>query len=101
MKDESMSSITDPELLRLLKRRDCADFAKALSVIEPGYYTSPELAHRVAGAERINRTIFYQLLNALENSGEVESLSAWHNSAPLRIVKVDRDHLSNLFAEVR
>ena len=96
-----MNSITDPELVRLLKRPEMVGFAKKLATVESGYYSNPELGHRVAGSDNIDRTLFYRLVDALEKCGELECIAALHNKATMRIVHIDGDHLRDLFANVK
>jgi hypothetical protein len=92
--------ITDPDVCKLLERPDVREFAKKLAEVEPGYYSKPELGHRVAGADPLSRTVFYKFVDALVNCGKLRSLDAWHNRTKLRILRIEFDRLRELFAGI-
>ena len=87
-----------PELQKLLADPEIAKYAKSLAEMPPGFYSNPELGHRVAGSDLENRRAFYKLVNVLERSGDLATLSAWHNSSTLRIIEIEDGYLRELFA---
>ena len=97
-----MNTLPSSDLDKLLQRPDVAEFAKKLAAVEPGLYSKPELGHRVAGADRIDRSVFYHLVNALVATGYLDQQIAIHNQGPLHIIRIDRDDkLRDLFAEIQ
>ena len=95
-----MKSVPPPDLTRLLEKSESTGYVLDLLDLPAGYYSAPELAHRVAGAEKIDRVVFYNLLNAMEANG-YETIAAWHNGATLRIVPIDPTTLREFFAGLR
>ena len=89
------------KLKPFLQNPDIAEFAGRLAELEPGYYTNPELGHRVAGPSANDRAKFYHLVNALVETGELQSITAWHNQSPIRILHIEDGHLRDLFAEIQ
>ncbi len=90
-----------PELQKLLAEPEIAKYAKSMAEMPPGYYSNPELGHRVAGNDLEDRKAFYRLVNTLERCGEIATLNAWHNQSRLRIIEIEDGYLRDLFAEVQ
>jgi hypothetical protein len=95
-----MSNISDSKLSEILARPGVPGLAAKLAEIAPGLYSRPELAHRVAGENRIDRSDFYCLLDALLDVGELETFSVWHNKTPLRCIEIEPDRLREFFAGI-
>ena len=96
-----MTIIDHPELEQLLKAPEMAEYAETLAEIPPGFYSNPELGHRVAGSDIVRRKTFYNLVNVLVDCGELATLTAWHNNGPLRIIEIEENHLRELFAGIK
>ena len=92
-----MKSVSPLGVAQLLERPDCSTYAVELLALEPGYYSAPELAHRIAGADKLNRTIFYQLIDAMQFAGFAPILCS-HNGQTLRMFQIDHDQLREFFA---
>jgi hypothetical protein len=88
------------KLRPFLQSPDIAEFARRLAEVEPGYYSNPELGHRVAGTSASDRAKFYHFITVLVETGELQSISAWHNQSPIRILHIEDGHLRDLFAEI-
>lgn len=87
------------QLRQLLHQPDIAQFADRLAEVPPGYYSNPELAHRVAGGDREDRKVFYYFVDALVDHGTIQAILAMHNRSLLRIIQIPED-LHDLFAEI-
>lgn len=53
------------DLLQLLKRDDISTFVPELLQTPTDWYSKPELGHRVAGGHKVDRSVFYRLVEAL------------------------------------
>lgn len=95
-----MSTISDRKLNAILDRPGVSGLARKLGEVEPGYYSRPELGHRVAGENRIDRSDFYCLLDALLDAGELLCFEVMHAKRPLRCVEIEADRLRELFGGI-
>jgi len=89
------------DLLQLLKRPDMREYADRLANVESGFYSKPELGHRVAGTDKVGRRAFYVLADALANSGIMPSFDAVHNAWVLVIYRVDAERLAEFFGALQ